>query len=147
MIPDSGGTRQAGARLRLPTRPPLSVLFVDPDMRRAEQLARLLPQPTSAAHAPSAEAAFQAMSHLLPDLVVTRLDLPGLSGVDFIAHLHHTPATRHVLVMVVSERSTIREKIAALMAGADEFIVSPLADDTFTIRVQLLSRFRPQLGR
>jgi DNA-binding response OmpR family regulator len=88
----------------------------------------------------------QDISIRRPDLIITQLDLPDLSGVDFIARLQNTPATHHVLVMVVTARSAVRDKIAALKAGADDYVVAPVAPDTFALHVQLLSRFRPHPG-
>lgn len=146
MSPDQASMGHHPARQRLSLRPPLSVLFVDPDVRRAQQLARSLPTSALVAFAQSAGAALQVISLRRPDLIVTELDLPDLFGVDLIARLQNTPATHHVLVMVVTARSAVRDKIAALRAGADDYVVAPVAPDTFALRVQLLSRFRPHPG-
>jgi DNA-binding response OmpR family regulator len=113
---------------------------------RAQQLARALPASALVAFAQSAGAAQQAISLRRPDLVVTELDLPDLLGVDFITRLQNTPATHHVLVMVVTARRAVHDKIAALRAGADDYIVAPVAPDNFALHVQLLSRFRPHRG-
>ncbi len=145
MSPNQDGRGQRVARPRPSIRQPLFVLFVDPDASRAEQLARILPQPVLVAFAHTAEEALRTIDVRRPDLVVTQLDLPDLFGVDLIARLHNSPVTRHVLVMVVTERAAVRDKIAALKAGADDYVVAPVAPDAFALRVQLLSHFRPHL--
>jgi two-component system response regulator TctD len=53
---------------------------------------------------------------------------------------------RHVLLMVVTARSGVRDKINAFQAGADDYLVKPLDPAAFALRVQLLSRFRKVIG-
>lgn len=147
MDPNASDSRQFRRLRRQASDPPLAVLIVDPDMRRADQLASTLPQPVTVAFAPSAAAASQQIELNTPDLIITQLDLPDLEGADFIARVQRLPTARQMLIMVVSDRSAVRDKIAALRAGADDYLVSPFSPTDFTVRVQLLSRFRSHLRR
>ena len=144
MHSDTGDVGSAKHALRS-KRSPLSVLVIEPNRWRAEQIAHGIPQPALITFAPSGEAALAAIQQHLPTLIITAFDLPGLSALDLIAQLHATPATRDILVMVVTERTAVRDKIAALRAGADDFVVTPINPSEFAIRVRLLSRFRPSL--
>jgi len=73
-----------------------------------------------------------------PDLVVTDLMMPGMSGVEVCrairAH-HPTP------VLVLSVREHERSKVEALDAGADDYVTKP-----FSIQ-ELLARVRAHLRR
>jgi DNA-binding response OmpR family regulator len=122
-------------------------LLVDPDVRRADQLASALPQPSTATIAESASAALQLIDFRTPDLIITQLDLPDLPGVEFIERVQRLPSARQILIMVVTPRRAVNDKIAALRAGADDYLVFPVAPHDFTVRVQLLSRFRSHLRR
>lgn len=124
------------------SRPALAVLIIDPDLESAERLARAINARCAVAVTPNAQAGLAAMRVKMPDLIVTELDLPDIGGIDFIKSVHNTPATRNVLLMVVTSRATIRDKIAAFQAGADDFLVKPVEAQLFEIHVQLLSRFR-----
>jgi DNA-binding response OmpR family regulator len=124
------------------SRPALAVLIIDPDLDNAERLARAINARCAVAVTPTAQAGLAAMRVKMPDLIVTELDLPDIAGIDFIKTVHNTPATRNVLLMVVTNRATIRDKIAAFQAGADDFLVKPVEAQLFEIHVQLLSRFR-----
>jgi DNA-binding response OmpR family regulator len=44
--------------------------------------------------------------------------------------------------MAVTHRSLVGDKIAALQAGADDYLVKPVSPDQFDTHVQLISRFR-----
>jgi two-component system KDP operon response regulator KdpE len=72
------------------------------------------------------------------DLVVLDLGLPDGDGVDLIRDLR---AWSDMPVLVLSARTTEEDKIAALDAGADDYLVKP-----FGAR-ELLARVRAQLRR
>ena len=73
-----------------------------------------------------------------PELVVLDLGLPDGDGVDFIRDLRGWSA---VPVIVLSARSSEADKIAALDAGADDYLVKPFGAG------ELLARVRAQLRR
>jgi two-component system KDP operon response regulator KdpE len=73
-----------------------------------------------------------------PDLAVLDLGLPDGDGVDLIKDLRQWSM---MPVIVLSARSTEAEKIAALDAGADDFLVKPFGSG------ELMARVRAQLRR
>jgi two-component system, OmpR family, KDP operon response regulator KdpE len=73
-----------------------------------------------------------------PDLVVLDLGLPDGDGVDLI---HDLRQWSPVPVIVLSARSSEADKIAALDAGADDYLVKPFGAG------ELLARVRAQLRR
>lgn len=135
---------QPGSRRPPPrqTRPPLSVLFVDPDTDTARRLARALPNAGPVAFATTARAALDAIRSRVPDLIVTELLLPDTTGSEFIAYVHSQVATQQVLLLVTTTQNAVSAKIAAFQAGADDFLVKPVTPEVFALHVQLVSRFR-----
>lgn len=125
-----------------PARSALSVLFVDPDTSFAERLASVLRGRCVVAVVPTAQAAMAAMMVRMPTLVVTELDLPDRSGIELLAALRESPATRNILLLVVTSRTGVRDKVAAFQAGADDYLVKPIEPHRFETHVQLLSKFR-----
>ena len=73
-----------------------------------------------------------------PDLIVLDLGLPDGDGVDLIRELRGWSA---VPVIVLSARSAEAHKIAALDAGADDYLAKPFGAG------ELLARVRAQLRR
>jgi two-component system KDP operon response regulator KdpE len=73
-----------------------------------------------------------------PDLVVLDLGLPDGDGVDLIRDLRTWSA---IPVIVLSARGSEADKIAALDAGADDYLVKPFGAG------ELLARVRAQLRR
>jgi len=124
----------------------LSVLYVDPDVRGGERLVRGLAEVSALAVVPSVTAAYNAIAARVPSLIVTEIDLPDGSGLDLIARVHATRGMRQVLLMVVTARTSVQDKIAAFQAGADDYLVKPLDPSQFAMRVRLLSKFRSVVG-
>jgi two-component system KDP operon response regulator KdpE len=73
-----------------------------------------------------------------PDVVVLDLGLPGIDGVEVIQGLR---GWSQVPVIVLSVREAEADKVAALDAGADDFVTKPFGMD------ELLARLRAALRR
>lgn len=78
-----------------------------------------------------------------PDLVVLDLGLPDGDGVDLIRDLR---AWSDLPVLVLSARSTEADKIRALDAGADDYLVKPFSAGELLARVRAQLRRRTRVG-
>jgi len=88
--------------------------------------------------APTGEDALKTAARRRPDVVVLDLGLPGMSGIEVIEGLRGWTS---VPIIVLSARNTEREKVAALDAGADDYVTKPFGMD------ELLARLRAALRR
>jgi two-component system, OmpR family, KDP operon response regulator KdpE len=84
------------------------------------------------------EEALVLMDEWAPDLIVTDLIMPGLSGVDLCHRIRKKGSTP---IIVLSVRDQERTKVEALDAGADDYVTKP-----FNIQ-ELLARVRAHLRR
>ncbi|HEV2310513.1 MAG TPA: response regulator transcription factor [Acidimicrobiia bacterium] len=84
------------------------------------------------------EAALDLAARHHPDAVVLDLGLPGIDGVDVIAGLR---GWSRVPIVVLSARDGEPAKVAALDAGADDYVTKPFGMD------ELLARLRAALRR
>ncbi|ADI03413.1 putative two-component system response regulator [Streptomyces bingchenggensis BCW-1] len=115
------------------------VLVVEDD----PQLVRALVINLQARHydvdaAPDGTTALRLAASHQPDVVVLDLGLPDMDGVDVIKALRGwTP----VPVLVLSARRASEEKVAALDAGADDYMTKPFSMD------ELLARLRASVRR
>jgi two-component system KDP operon response regulator KdpE len=72
-----------------------------------------------------------------PDLVVLDLGLPDVDGVDVIRKLR---AWTEVPIVVLSGRSGSSDKVAALDAGADDYVTKPFSVDELLARIRAVTR-------
>lgn len=72
-----------------------------------------------------------------PDVVVLDLGLPDMDGLEVIAGLRGWTA---VPIIVLSARHASEEKVAALDAGADDYVTKPFGLDEFLARLRAAQR-------
>jgi len=72
-----------------------------------------------------------------PDVVILDLGLPDMNGVDVVRELREWSP---VPVIVLSARADERDKIAALDAGADDYVTKPFAMGELLARLRVALR-------
>jgi two-component system KDP operon response regulator KdpE len=114
------------------------VLIVEDDASIAQFVAASLSasglRPVSAS---TAAQALQEARSLEPELVILDLGLPDLDGVELIALLRARAA---VPILVLSARIQEAQKIAALDAGADDYLTKPFGVGELLARVRAMLR-------
>ncbi len=117
---------------------PSRVLVVDdePQMRRALEL-NLLARGYEVDLAPSGEMALELAARRNPDLVILDLGLPGMDGIGVVESLRQYST---VPILVLSARDGEPAKVAALDAGADDYVTKPFGMDELVARVRAALR-------
>ena len=132
------------------------IMIVEDDASLAELLVEELEAEGHEARAfESAESALDALDAFEPDVVVSDLQLPGVDGLTLVEQLRDRHAAPSVLM--ISAYGTVDRAVAALKAGAENFLTKPLDMDHFTLSVERLlntrrlrhevQRFRSALDR
>ena len=88
--------------------------------------------------AETGEEALELAARYHPDVVVLDLGLPGIDGVEVI---HGLRGWTEVPIIVLSVREAEADKVAALDAGADDYVTKPFGMD------ELLARLRAAVRR
>lgn len=92
--------------------------------------------------APNGETALDTLSAGPVDLVILDLGLPGIDGVEVIRRLRSWSV---VPVIVLSVRDAQADKVAALDAGADDYITKPFGMDELQARMRAVLRRKGQV--
>ncbi|MFI2714300.1 response regulator [Micromonospora sp. NPDC018662] len=82
-------------------------------------------------------AALKAAASHPPDLVVLDLGLPDIDGIDVIRGLRGWTG---VPIIVLSGRAGSEDKVAALDAGADDYVTKPFGVDELLARIRAVTR-------
>jgi two-component system, OmpR family, KDP operon response regulator KdpE len=122
------------------------VLVVDDDHQIREALRRgLKARGYEVLSAGNGETALDILSGASVDVVVLDLGLPGIDGHEVIRRLR---SFSDVPVVVLSVRESQSEKVTALDAGADDYVVKPFGMDELLARMRAaLRRARPEEAR
>ncbi|MGY6554543.1 MAG: sigma-54-dependent transcriptional regulator [Wenzhouxiangella sp.] len=122
------------------------ILVVEDDAALAELLVEELESEGYQARAvASAEAALALCDELNPDLVVSDLQLPGADGLSLVEALRSRETPPGILM--ISAFGSVDRAVAALKAGADNFLTKPLDMDHFLLSVSRLLDYRRLYSR
>lgn len=118
------------------------VLFVDPDTAMHLQIVQELGGLFLLRHARTAQEALTSLERRLPDLIISEVELPDMSGLDLCERLRGAPATAGLPIVFLTSHAGINDKVAGFMAGADDYVIKPLDPRFFSARIRLLFRLK-----
>src|SRR5207247_8295952 len=131
-------TRQVPGVRAMPSR----ILVVDATPHNLKLLdAVLAPRGYDVDTAISGAEALEKAAAAAPDLVLSDIVMPGMDGYELCRRLRADPATRFVPVVMVTA-SGDQEKVKAIEAGADDFILKPFNQAELLARVRSLLRIK-----
>ncbi|MGI5057735.1 response regulator transcription factor [Treponema pectinovorum] len=87
----------------------------------------------------SAEDAFTYIDRQMPDLIILDLNLPGMSGFEFLTKFRKE-YNSSLPVIIVSARDADEDIINGLGDGADEFVTKPYSPKVLVARVEAIIR-------
>ena len=73
---------------------------------------------------------------VLPDVVFLDVDLPVLSGIEVCKQLRADPATKNVLVLMLSALGEESDQVVGFAMGADDYVVKPV--ESYKVLLQRL---------
>lgn len=116
----------------------LSVLVIEDEKSICDFIAKTLnASDYKAVTAGSGKEGLAILTSALPDLVLLDLGLPDMDGIDIIKQ---TRKWSSLPIIVISTRVQEREKVAALDAGADDYITKPFGTDELLARIRTAIR-------
>ena len=86
--------------------------------------------------ATNGEEAIRTMEENMPDIIVTDVLMPGMSGIELCKRIKGDIDTCHIPVVLLTARTALEHKLEGLNTGADDYITKP-----FEINI-LLARCR-----
>lgn len=117
----------------------MRVLVVEDNARLGSLIAKLLRDDGHTVDlAATVEEARSALTVAEHEVVLLDLSLPDGDGRDVLDLMRRSGGS--ALVLVVTARSDIVDRVQALNSGADDYIVKPFSDDELIARVRALGR-------
>lgn len=119
-----------------------NILVVDdePQIRRVLR-STLSTQGYVITEAKTGEEALESLRKERPDLVLLDMNMPGMGGVETCREIRRASDAPIIMLTV---RNAERDKVAALDAGADDYVVKPFGIEELLARIRAaLRRFAP----
>ena len=121
------------------------ILIVDD----AQQVRRVLRTALTSAgyttyEAASGEEALDSIRAALPDAILLDVNMPGMGGLEACREIRRT---MDVPILMLTVRNSERDKVLALDAGADDYVVKPFGMQELLARIRVALRRRTAPGK
>jgi two-component system KDP operon response regulator KdpE len=115
-----------------------NVLVVEDELVLRRYVAGILgAQGTRVQLAESGEAALELLGANSVDIALVDLGLPGMDGLTLIRRIR---SWSEMPIIVLTSRDAVEDKVAALDAGADDYLTKPFAEEELSARMRALLR-------
>jgi CheY-like chemotaxis protein len=85
----------------------------------------------------TSEEALSVLEDFRPRLILTDIQLPGMDGLDLTRRLKSNPATRDIIILVITAYAMAGDEEKALRAGCSGFVTKPVDTRTLPATVKL----------
>ncbi|MDR1683672.1 MAG: response regulator [Candidatus Symbiothrix sp.] len=123
-------------------RTPYKILVVDDDTEIGHYLNTLLSAEYKVINRFDADSAHKAIEEEMPDLIISDVVMPGVSGYEFCRAIKDDLQLCHLPVILVTAKTTVESQVQGLDAGADAYVTKPFAPDYLLalVKSQLTNR-------
>lgn len=117
------------------------LLIIDPD----EVARRIISRRLSVAGyeistAVDGQSAMAEIKEKSPDVIITELTLPKLSGIQLCVETRKNPETKNIPIIILSHKGMLHDRIAALDSGASDYITKPFSLSELEARLRAALR-------
>ena len=89
--------------------------------------------------------AWQLAQEHVPDLLVTDVMMPEMTGVELCKKMKQAEITSHIPVIVLTAKSAVESRVEGLTAGADDYLAKPFNQTELLVRIKNLIDLRKAL--
>ena len=86
--------------------------------------------------------ALAAATRMLPDLLVTDIEMPGIDGLELARQVRSIPGEIATPVLIMSARARLGDRLAGFETGAIDYLIKPFDPAELKARVQAQLAFR-----
>jgi signal transduction histidine kinase/ligand-binding sensor domain-containing protein/DNA-binding response OmpR family regulator len=84
-------------------------------------------------------------NEIIPDLIITDLIMPGISGIELCKILKNQINTSHIPLIILSAKTTIESQIEGLEMGADVYMIKPFNLEHLKAQIISLIHFKESI--
>ena len=81
----------------------------------------------------------------LPDIIISDVNMPGISGLELTDKLKSQPETSSIPILLLSAQTSKRDIVAGFSSGANDYLIKPFDTSELVMRINaLLTNYKPK---
>lgn len=92
--------------------------------------------------ASNGEEGIKIASEMIPDLIITDVIMPVLTGMELCKILKNQMVTSHIPIIILSAKATVAQQVEGLEMGADVYMIKPFNIDHLKTQILRLINFK-----
>jgi DNA-binding response OmpR family regulator len=124
-----------------------TILIVDDNVDMRSYLRTILTSQYYVIEASDGQSGLQLARESVPNLIVSDVMMPVMSGLSFCRKIKEDALTSHIPVILLTARSTEQQQIEGFEHGADAYITKPFNAQFLLVRITNLLQSRMQLRK
>jgi len=121
------------------------ILVVDDNDDLRNMVRTILPTQYRVIEAEDGLEGYELAKKEVPDLIITDVLMPKMTGTELCEKLKQTEITNHIPIIMLTALPTIEDRIEGLRKGADSYIPKPFEPDHLLVRIEKLIESRERL--
>jgi len=127
------------------TKKPYTILIAEDNVELMDFIRNLLNSQYELLEAPDGDKAWEIAQNGQPDLILSDVLMPGISGYQLCAQVKNHPGLSHIPVILLTAKSTVFDQLEGLEQGADVYICKPFNVDYLLLTIKNLFMLRDRL--
>ena len=121
------------------------VLLVEDNYEMAQFISRSLSREYRIHHAINGVEGLEMARSIVPDLIITDVMMPEMSGFELCEAIKSDTITNHIPVVILTARADEEDRIQGLTRGADVYLGKPFSRDVLRLHVRNLIAARKRM--
>ncbi|MDR0403698.1 MAG: response regulator [Treponema sp.] len=120
------------------------VLAIDDIVLSLHVIKKLLEDTFEVYLAKSIDLASNILNSIKVDMILLDIEMPEISGLDYLKYLQETPQYRDIPVIFITSHATKEFIVEAMNAGAKDFIAKPISPDILKGKICTVLKMTPE---
>lgn len=125
----------------------VKILVVDDNAELRQFICQRLVNSFTVIEADNGETGFVSAIKKLPDIIISDIAMPVMSGLELTQKIKSHPEIKHIPILLLSAKAMKRDVVQGFASGADDYLIKPFDTSELVMRVNTLIKSRKSFAR
>jgi signal transduction histidine kinase/DNA-binding response OmpR family regulator/ligand-binding sensor domain-containing protein len=123
------------------------ILVVDDNAELRQFICQRLANNFIVIEADNGESGYLSAIKNLPDIIISDITMPVMSGLELTEKIKNHPETKHIPILLLSAQTMKRDIVKGFASGADDYLIKPFDTSELVMRVNTLIKNRKTIAQ